>query len=145
MLGNSSFRQESEAVLFFYLSEKFVVFILFLIKFDIDNNFFPLEGLEGHISSCPPLHAIYMYVHIRFLHFKQEKPTTASTAPLSRAPGTMSEALPENQKESSVLIHVSPTSEQGQVLVSDLPEDTVPSPSALKGKAGELSVFLCLS
>lgn len=85
-----------------------------------------------------------MHVHIRFLHFKQEKPTTASTAPLSRAPGTMSEALPENQKESSVLIHVSPTSEQGQVRVSDLPEDTLPSPSALKGKAGELSVFLCL-
>ena len=44
MLGNNSFRQGSEAVLFFYLSEKFVVFILFLIKFDIDNDFFPLRG-----------------------------------------------------------------------------------------------------
>lgn len=57
----------------------------------------------------------------------------------------VSEALPENQEEVSVPIHVPPTSEQGQVLVSDLPEDTLPSPSASKGKAGELSVFLCLS
>lgn len=144
MLGNSSFRQGSEAVLF-YLSEKFVVFILFLIKFDIDSNFFSLRGVGGSYTSCPPLYAIYTYMHIRFLHFKQEKPTTASAAPLSQAPGTVSEALLENQKESSDLIHVPPTSEQGQVLVSDPPEDTVPSPSALKGKAGELSVFLCLS
>lgn len=75
-----------------------------------------------------------------FLHFKQEKPTTTSTAPFSQAPGTVSEALPGNQKASSGLIHVPPTSEQGQVLMSDPPEDTLPSPSALKGKAGALSM-----
>ena len=141
MLGNSSFRQGSEAVLF-YLSEKFVVFILFLIKFDIDSNFFSLREAGGSYTFLSPTLCNIQVMHVRFLHFKQEKPTTASAAPLSQAPGTVSETLLENQKESSDLIHVPPTSEQGQVLVS---EDIVPSPSALKGKAGELSVFLCLS
>lgn len=56
----------------------------------------------------------------------------------------MSRALPEHQKASSGLIHIPLTSEEGLVLVSEAQKDTSADPSVLKGKVGELSVFLCL-
>lgn len=106
MLGPANNRPPHEAILFFHLSEKSVVLILFLKKLDMDNNFFVLRELE------------VMYPHIQYTHnvlnvsvFQEKKKKqnqTAATAPLSRAPGLVSKALPESQGVPSGLIHTPP-------------------------------------
>ena len=72
MLGDSSLRQGSEAILFFYLSEKSVVFILFLNKLDKDNNLFPLGDVGGsHITHLPPSNIYICARHVSALQARE--------------------------------------------------------------------------
>lgn len=77
-----------------------------------------------------------------FLYCRQKqkrKNQTAATAPLSRAPGLVSKALPESQGVPYGVIHIPPEFRERLSSVSEASEG-----QTLKAKAGESSVFLCL-
>lgn len=82
MLGPANNRPPHEAILFFYLSKKSVVLILFLKKLDMDSNSFALREVGGHVPHNQYAHNV-LNVSVLQAKTKTKKPDCCNCPPVS--------------------------------------------------------------